>query len=127
MTSWHPKNRDLDEQYSATWLEDFDQRTRFARDLRARESQIFADLGGDISYLEHSLLRRGLFLEVHIRRAEARMAAGETLKDDELGRVVQATNSLLGIWKALGLKRRARDVPSLHDYLRQRTNAEAAK
>lgn len=119
--------KEIPTRYSERWLDDLDHRTAFARDLRARESGIVADLGGNVSYLERSLVRRGLFLEVLIRRAEARVATGKTLEPDELGRLTQSVNALLGIWKSLGLKRRARDVPSLHDYLRQRTNAEAAK
>jgi len=119
---------EIPDRYREQWLADLDGRTAFARDLRQREASVIADLGGEgaVSYIEKSLVRRGLFLETLVRRTEARIASGETLEDDELGRFVQAGNALLGVWKSLGLKRRARDVPSLHDYLRERANKTEA-
>ena len=101
--------------YAQDWLEKLDGRTRLAQACRTRYAALTDDLGGHdaLSYQRRSLAKRAVWLEAVIELQEAAMARGE---DVDQGKVVQSLNSLLGVFKTLGLDRKARDV-SLSDYL----------
>jgi len=109
-------------EFHPRFLEHLDGRTVAARTLRQRLAEVHADLGGAdrLSYAQRSLCRRAIWLETWLETQEARAAEGE---DIDIGRQTQAMNALLGLWKALGLERRSREVPSLGEYLQQRQEA----
>jgi len=113
------KKRELPGRYRPDWIEKMDGRTRLAQAVRQRLEALQADLGGldALSYQERSLCRRAVWLEALLEQREARLAHGEEIDE---GAHVQASNALMGVWKALGLQRRARDVPDLKTYLKQR-------
>lgn len=106
-------------QFEPRFLEHMDQRTVAARELRQRLNAITDDLGGadQLSYARRSLVRRAVWLESWLETQEAKAAQGE---DVDIGRQTQALNALLGLYKTIGLERRAKEVPSLHDYLNQK-------
>jgi len=115
------KTADIGDKYERGWLDTLDSRTALARDLRSRYDAICADLGGasSLSYMQRSLVERGLWLERFLVLQEQRLAEqGDS--EFEASRWIQAVNSLQGIYSRLGLERRARDVPSLPEYLQQR-------
>jgi len=58
-----------------------------------------------------------LWLEYWLAGQERKLAADD---DFDVGRWVQAANSLQGIYTRLGLQRQAREAPSLGEYLRRR-------
>ena len=111
---------DIPNRYTGDWLEKLDGRTTFARAVQARLADLHADLGGRdaLSYQERSLCKRAVWLEAMIEQREAALARGE---DIEEGSHTQSINSLMGVWKALGLNRRAKDVTDLRSYLKSKT------
>lgn len=63
-------------------------------------------------------MERALWIEHLIAQQERELAEG---RDADVGRMVQAGNSLLGLYRTLGLERRAKDVTvDLADYLRKK-------
>lgn len=108
--------------YSPDWLEKLDGRTTIARAVQSRYSALTTDLGGHdaLSYQRRSLCKRIVWLEAVIEQQEAALARGE---DVDQGRMTQAVNTLVGLLKAIGLDRVAREC-SLSEYL-QRKQATA--
>ncbi|ABI56416.1 hypothetical protein ACN2MM_05970 [Alkalilimnicola ehrlichii MLHE-1] len=110
------KHQDIPKQYRPGWLESLDGRYGLARELRARFDEVCNDLGGAdrLSYMQRSLVERGLWLEYWLAQQEQALSKGG---DFDVGKWVQAANSLQGIYSRLGLERRQRDVPDLAQYL----------
>lgn len=118
------KTQDVPERFRAGWLDSLDGRLSLARDLRQRFDEVCNDLGGRdrLSYLQRSLIERGLWLEFWLAQQERELAGG---KDFDVGKWVQAANSLQGIYSKLGMHRQARDVPTLQQYLKSKEGAKA--
>lgn len=131
MSNINPKSKDRTaeppDRFQAGWLDAMDYRTALARELRDRFETVCTDLGGrdSLSYMQRSLVERALWLEYWLSQQERELAKGN---DFEVGRWTQAANSLQGIYSKLGLERKARDVPDLQTYLKQKAaeKAEAA-
>jgi len=100
-----------------------DGRTSVARHYGQAVDDLAADLGGAdaVTAAERELVRRAAGLSVLATRAAAALLNGEAIDVSELVSVANAQRRLL---VTLGLERRQRDVPDLHDYLRQPTNQE---
>lgn len=114
-----PKANELPDNYTADWLERLDGRTRLAQAVRARYAALTDDLGGHdaLSFQRRSLAKRALWIEATIEQSEAAIARGE---DVDLGALTQRINSLIGLYKTLGLDRVQHDVQTLSDYLKAR-------
>lgn len=110
-------NQEIPPRYSANWIESLDMRTSLSRAVRGRLAELEADLGGNLSYQRQSLCKRVVWMEAVIEQKEAALARGEDVGQAEL---TQAVNSLIGLLKTLGLDRKARDAPSLGEYLHSR-------
>lgn len=106
---------DIPEAFTPDWLEKLDGRTRIAQMVQDRYRVLSADLGGSeqLSYQRRSLVKRAVWQEALIEQQEAAAARGEEI---DQGRMTQAVNTLIGLYKALGLDRVARDV-SLADVI----------
>ena len=117
------KKQPVPERFRAGWLDALDGRLSLARDLRQRFDEVCSDLGGadSLSYMQRSLVERGLWLEYWLATQESELSKGQ---DFDVGKWVQAANSLQGIYSKLGLARQARDVPSLQEYLAARESNE---
>lgn len=113
------KNKELPGRYENDWLSKLDGRTRLAQAARQRMGQLVADLGGAdaISYQERSICKRIVWLETMIEHRESQLARGEDIDES---RHAANINTLVGLLRSIGLQRRARDVPTLHEYLRQK-------
>ena len=119
------KYRTVPDRFTAGYINRLDGRTAVAVDMRARWQQMTADLGGEdrLSYAQRSLAERALWVEYWIAQQERILADGG---EADIGRMTQATNSLLGLYRTLGIERRAKDVtPDLQTYLRQRAEGAA--
>jgi len=116
------RNRTPPESYSPGWLDSLDHRTALARDLKNRFDEIATDLGGAdrLSYAQRSLIERSLWLELWLATQERELAKGGEF---DVSRWIQACNSLQGIFTRLGLERRAKEAPDLHEYMRKREAA----
>ena len=107
--------------YAPDWLERLDGRTRLAQVINSRYNQLTTDLGGldALSYQQRSLCKRALFHEAMLEQWEASLARGE---DVDPGKLTNTTNTLIGLYKALGLNRQSREV-SLADVLQRSKTA----
>jgi hypothetical protein len=116
------KQADMPASYAPDWIERLDGRSTLARVVTERLTALEADLGGRdfLSYQRRSLIKRAVFMEAVIERTEAALARGEEV---DHGKLTQAVNSLIGLYKTLGLERVARDVPTLHQYIREKQQA----
>ena len=103
------------EKYMHGWLKDLDGRTGIAQIMLERFTAFTNDLGGaeSLSYAQRSLVERALWLEYWLAQQEQELASG---KEFDVGKWVQAANSLQGIVSKLGLKRIAKEIP-LSEYL----------
>ena len=95
--------------FEPRFLEHMDGRTVAARMLRQRLAEIHADLGGEpsLSYAQKSLARQALWIESWLETQQHASTLGST---PDVGRMTQAVNTLLGLWRTLGLERRAAPV-----------------
>lgn len=115
------KSTEVPASYRADWIEALDGRTRLARAVHERLATLYSDLGGGadgggLSYQQRSLCRRVVWLEVLIETRESALARGQAIDE---GAHTQSVNALSGLLSKLGLARRAREAPSLDDYLRE--------
>jgi hypothetical protein len=110
----------LPDKYTPDFVARLDGRTTIARAIRDRIGAIESDMGGgdSLSHARRSLVRRVVWLEAIIENAEQRLAAGEPI---DLGGHTQAVNTLLGLYRLLGLERRQRPVKTLRDVMNAAT------
>ena len=103
------KLQDVPPKFTHDWLDKLDGRTNMAKSLQQRHSALMADLGGQsaLSYQRLSLTKRAIHMEALIEQQESSLARGE---DVDTGKLTQSINSLIGLYKTLGLDRVARDV-----------------
>ena len=103
--------------YRAGWLDDLDMRTKVARAIMQRIAALTSDAGGadSLSHAKISLIRRAAFLEAICESHEMKLAVG---KEVNIGAYTQSLNSMLGLYRLLGIERKARDVGTLKDYIK---------
>jgi hypothetical protein len=103
--------------YGQDFVTLLDGRCRLSRTVRARLQALVSDLGGEggLSHQQKSMCKRAIWIELLVEDQESRVAAGEGV-DGALH--TQLVTSLLAIFKALGLKRQAREA-KLSDYLKR--------
>lgn len=113
------KQTEVPKQNTAGWLDSLDGRYGLARELRQRFAEVCSDLGDEtaLSYMQRSLVERALWLEYWLTQQERELMQGAQF---DVSRWIQACNSLQGIYSRLGLERRAKDVPSLGEYMADR-------
>lgn len=113
------KLQEPSETYKNGWLQDLDGRTAIASIMKDRFKEFTDDLGGisRLSYQQRSLVERCLWLEYWLVQQETLLATGGEF---DVGKWVQAANSLQGILSKLGLVRVPKDVGDLADFLAQR-------
>lgn len=99
-----------------------DGRSREGRLYGQAVADITSDLGGEdcMSRAQLELARRAAGLTVLAALAESRLLAGELTDSDEVSQLISVGNAQRRILATLGLERKARDAPSLGEYLGQR-------
>jgi hypothetical protein len=107
----------LPDGYSSSWMKRIDKRTKSARAVLNRIADLESDAGGadGISHAKRALIRRAAFIEAVCEGHELRLLKGEEI---DVGALTQATNTLLGIYRMLGIDRRLKTVRSLRDVMR---------
>lgn len=115
------KIADIPARFTPGYLDRLDGRTAIAADMRQRWQQITDDLGGEdsLSYAQRSLVERALWLEHFLAQQERALAEGRG-DDFDAGRWTQGANALLGLYRTLGIERRAKDVTDLTSYIAKR-------
>ncbi len=106
----------LPDKYSSDWMTRLDKRTRIARAVLDRIAALETDAGGAaaLSHARQSLIRRAVWIEALIEGHELRLAGGEAI---DIGALTQLTNTLLGLYRVIGLERRTKPVRSLHEVM----------
>jgi hypothetical protein len=106
----------IPDKYSPDFSERLDARTNIAKAIKSRIDSIETDMGGaeSLSHARRSLIRRVVWLEALIEHSEQKLAAGDGI---DLGSHLAAINSLLGLYRHLGLERRAKRVRDLRDVM----------
>ncbi len=110
---------DLPERYAVDFVARMDGRRRAPRIFKARLTALVSDLGcaENLSYQQLDLARRAAFLGAKLDATEESAIGG---KDIDLGVYTQMCNALLGLYRAVGLKRRAKEA-TLQDVLEGET------
>jgi hypothetical protein len=100
--------------YDPQFMERLDGRSNLAWIIPERVAAIETDLGGadNLSYARRSLVKRAVWLEAVVETFEQGLAEDQLT---DLGAYTQAINSMLGIYRQLGIERRPRHVSAL-DY-----------
>ena len=106
----------IPDRYSPDFAERLDGRTSIAKAILGRIEAIETDLGGAdaLSHARRSLIRRVVWLEAIVEHSEQRLAGGEGI---DLGGHTQAINTLIGLYRLLGLERRTRKVRTLREVM----------
>ena|SRR5258708_9895973 len=106
----------LPDGYSSNWMNRIDKRTKTAKAVLNRIAELEADAGGAdaISHAKRSLIRRAAFIEAMCEGQELKLIRGQEI---DVGALTQSTNTLLGIYRMLGLERRLKTVRSLRDVM----------
>jgi hypothetical protein len=105
-----------------------DGRSTWARRARDLISDHLSDLGGEdnTSAAERSIVRRACVLTVELERLEFKFAKADAASSEDLDLYQRTANSLRRLLEAIGLQRRTKTVPNLHDYLlEQQGHADA--
>lgn len=110
--------------FTPGFIANLDQRTGIAQLMGDRFQELTADLGGvdRLSYGQKLLAEKVLWLQHYMALQEAQLAAGQ-INEFDAGKYSALLNSLQGVLAKLGLQRVARDVPTLHQYLREKQQA----
>jgi hypothetical protein len=106
----------LPDTYSGDWLKRLDKRTKVARAVMDRIADLEADAGGveSLSAARRSLIRHAAWLDAVVESHEMRLAGGTEL---DVGAYTQSLNSLLGLYRLIGLERKQRSVRRLQDVM----------
>ncbi len=102
--------------YRIGWIDRLDMRTRVARAIVQRIGALTTDAGGAdiLSHAKQSLIRRAAFLECICEGHELKLASGEEI---DVGAYTQTLNSMLGLYRLLGIERVVRPVKSLQQHM----------
>lgn len=102
--------------YEPDFEKRIDRRTVVGTALLSRLAAIMSDLGGTetLSHAKASLCKRAVWLEAVVESHEQNLANSQEV---DLGAYTQSINSLLGIYRALGIERRQKPLRSLRDVM----------
>lgn len=105
-------------------LQHLDGRTNAVKQVREIMSDMEQDLGGpdNLSTAQRALIQRAAVLSTICEDMEVRWALGDPTFDTE--QYLPVTNALRRLLESIGLQRRARTTPSLHEYLQQRATEQ---
>jgi hypothetical protein len=111
------------ERFEPGFIANTDMRFALPKLLRARLHELVTDLGGAdaLSYMERVLCERLIHTEWQMGVWEALARDGQPI---DHARYLHAVNALNGLVRSLGLKRRAKPVPTLQEFLATHTDDE---
>jgi hypothetical protein len=107
----------LPTKFDPNFVENMDMRFALSHIVQSRIEALESHRGGAdcLSYVERSLIRRCVWLELITETFEQRFAEGH---ETDIGALTQLNNTLKGLYKDLGLKPVTRTVNRLHDVMR---------
>jgi hypothetical protein len=104
-------------QFKPRFWEDSDRRCAVVRAIKRRYEAVKDQCGGNESIQRDMLCQRVVFIATILETQEVQAAEGGEL---DLGVYTQATNSLIGLLKTLGLEKRIKSFTDLRGYLDQK-------
>jgi hypothetical protein len=108
----------LPDHYRADFVKRLDKRSKVARAVLGRIAQLEQDAGGaeSLSTVRRSLIRHAAWLDAVVESHELRLAEGQKV---DMGQYTQALNSLIGLYRLLGLERKARKTQTLREVMQE--------
>jgi hypothetical protein len=100
--------------FDPNFIDNLDSRYALAAVVKGRREALEAHRGGNLSYVERSLITRLVWLELMTESYELKFANGEPV---DVGALTQLNNTLKGFYKELGIQPTARPVRRLHEHL----------
>jgi hypothetical protein len=104
----------LPAKFDPDFIERLSRRYSLARVVQARREALEAHCGGGLSYIQRSLIKRTIWIELLTESYEQKVASGEEI---DVGALTQLNNTLKGLYKDLGLKPALRSIETLHDVM----------
>lgn len=120
------KHKNMPGKFQPGFLCRMDGRLEVSKNLHTAFIEVTDDMGGleSLSHVQATLAERFIFLEYALRNIEGRMAGDPDSATDLMGKWVQAINSLTGLARTIGLKRKRRKVESLQAYIEGSKNGK---
>jgi hypothetical protein len=108
----------LPAKFDPDFMDRLSKRYSLTRVVQTRCDALVQHCGGtalaDLSYVQRSLVKRTIWLELLTESYEQRVASGQEI---DVGALTQLNNALKGLYKDLGLKPTARPLETLHDVM----------
>ena len=109
----------LSRTFEPKFLEDLDHRYAAAKLMRERYAAVSADCGAEKSAQRDLLARRATFLSVVLETQECNALQSGAF---DAGIYCQAVNTLIGLFRALGIERPLKNARDLRSYLSERAD-----
>jgi hypothetical protein len=109
--------------FDPDFIEKLSKRFTLTRVVRERRDALEQHVGGDLTCIQHSLIKRTVWLELITETYEQKFVNGE---DVDVGAITQLTNSLKGLYKDLGIKASPKPVKPLSAFMARSEKVPAA-
>jgi hypothetical protein len=106
----------LPAKFDPDFIERLSKRYSLARIVSGRLQALEAHCGGDLSYIQRSLIKRTVWLELLTESYEQKVASGEQV---DVGALTQLNNTLKGLYKDLGIKPTAKPLQTLREVMEE--------
>lgn len=118
------KPRQVAKRFRPTFLSDLDGRYPVVRGLKQRLACYLADLGGtaNLSTMEATVVKRIVHLEHLVEQKESAIIRGTAT---DITEYIASVNCLSGLLTKIGLRRRARQLPTLEEYVSSKSEPSA--
>jgi hypothetical protein len=100
--------------FDPDFIEKLSKRYALTKVLTDRLEALEAHIGGDPSYVQRSLIKRLVWLELIIETYEQKFANGE---DVDVGALTQLNNTLKGLFKDIGMRAVPKPAMDIHAYV----------
>jgi hypothetical protein len=106
----------LPTKFDPDFIDRLSKRYSLTRVVQERRAALEAHCGGGaLSYVQISLIKRTIWLELLTESYEQKVASGQEV---DVGALTQLNNTLKGLYKDLGIERTARPLQTLRDVMR---------
>lgn len=109
--------------FDPNFIERLNRNYSLAQVVHDRREALVAHLGGSLSYVQQSLVKRCIWIELLAEVYEQKIANGEEI---DVGALTQINNTLKGLYKDIGIKSTAKPVESMHDLIYRPADPEPA-
>ena len=105
------------QKFDPDFIERLDSRCNIAAIVHERRAALEAHCGSTVSYVQGSLVKRCIWLELICESYEQKLVNGEPV---DVGALTQLNNSLKGLYKDLGLQPTAKPVRRLRELIEEK-------